>query len=452
MDRFGALQIVGLSIAGQVAALLLLGGLARDLSGVHRLPGPICRRRNGHGPALFRPDDQGAIRPRARLYARHRGMRLRQYGRRSADRPSWSTQRVGWRFTYVAAAALVLVLGTAGAPLVRSEGVPDRPAARLRQGGVAENELRHLLFWILVAGFMVSALFSNGYLLHLILLLGERGFAPGNAAPTQAVIGVAMLVGRISTGLALDRFAALLVASVTFGICGLGCALLLQTEPALVVLATLAIGLAIGAELDLLLHFVSLLWPGAVRTPLRAGLRMLLISVGASPILIKFLAASDEYSFALAVSAGGILIGATMLFFLPNRRKCKWHTASESLPPRRCGDGRLTNKRVSPRPIDQAASKRCRINGRPLGLAVEARRLVCLHLFSEKCSLYVWPVASEYDVTQIRHGPQRPHGRRPTCQRGVISEAPQQGVELGARPLPTIKWRLTPTFRCSRPC
>ena len=51
---------------------------------------------------------------------------------------------------------------------------------------------------------MVSALFSNGYLLHLILLLRERGFEPGNAAQMQAVVGVAMLLGRISTGLALD--------------------------------------------------------------------------------------------------------------------------------------------------------------------------------------------------------------------------------------------------------
>ena len=47
---------------------------------------------------------------------------------------TWLIQRIGWRLSYVAAAALVVVLGTAGVLLVRSEGVPDRPpAARLRQ-------------------------------------------------------------------------------------------------------------------------------------------------------------------------------------------------------------------------------------------------------------------------------------------------------------------------------
>ncbi len=322
MDRFGALRIVGLSIAGQVAALLLLGASPATYPVFIACLVLFAAVGTGMAPPSFARMITARF-DRARGFAL--GLSVCGLGVMAIVLPivtTWLIQRIGWRLSYVAAAALVSVLGTAGALLVRSDGVPGQPPApRLRQGRATGNGLRRPLFWILVAGFMVSALFSNGYLLHLILLLRERGFEPASAAKFQAVVGVAMLLGRISTGLALDRFSAPLVASVTFGVCGLGCALLLQTEPALVVLATFAIGLAIGAELDLLAYFVSRYF-GLEQFGQLYGLAygLLLIAVGASPILISFLAARGGYSFALTVSAAGILIGSTMLFFLPNPR------------------------------------------------------------------------------------------------------------------------------------
>lgn len=325
MDRFGALRIVALSIAGQVAALLLLGASPAQFPVFVACLVLFAALGTGMAPPSFARMITVRF-DRARGFAL--GITVCGLGIMAIVLPIVTTaliQRIGWRFTYVAAAGLVLVLGTVGALLVQSEGTPDQPSlARLRQVRAVGPELRRPLFWFLVAGFMMSAVFSNGYLLHLILLLRERGFELASAAQMQAVVGVSMLLGRIATGFALDRFSAPLVAAVTFGLCGLGCALLLQTDPALVVLATLAIGLAIGAELDLLAYFVSRYF-GLDQFGRLYGLAygLLLVSVGASPLLISFMAAKGGYSFALTASAAGILFGSAMLFFLPNPKGVK---------------------------------------------------------------------------------------------------------------------------------
>ena len=55
MDRFGALRIVGLVDRRTGCGTPAAGGLAGYLSGVHRLPGPVRRRRGRAWPRPLSP-------------------------------------------------------------------------------------------------------------------------------------------------------------------------------------------------------------------------------------------------------------------------------------------------------------------------------------------------------------------------------------------------------------
>jgi MFS family permease len=174
----------------------------------------------------------------------------------------------------------------------------------------------------MLAGFVAPALFGGGYLLHLISLLTERGIAPATAARVQSLIGVAVLCGRLGSGWALDRFPAPRVAAAAFTVSALGCALLLQSNLALMSIAALAIGLTIGAELDILAYFVSRYF-GLAGFGRLYGMAYgcLIIAGGTSPVLIAWLARLGGYPLALIVSTFGTIAGALILLTLPDPRK-----------------------------------------------------------------------------------------------------------------------------------
>jgi len=178
------------------------------------------------------------------------------------------------------------------------------------------------LFWLMLVGFLAPAFFSGGYLFHLITLLRERGFTPTAAAEVQSLVGVAILVGRLGSGTALDRLSPSLVATITFTISALGCLLLLFSNPICMGVAALAIGLTIGAELDIMAYFISRYF-GLNRFGRLYGLAygIFIMSAGASPALITYLVGWGGYSLALAVSTVGTLVGAGILFSLPDPRR-----------------------------------------------------------------------------------------------------------------------------------
>ncbi len=324
MDRFGAVRIIGLCFAGEVLGLMLLGLVPPRFPLFAASLAALAILGIGTAPPSF-----------ARLitarFDRMRGLALAitisGLGVLAIVGPistTWLIQRVGWRHSYLILAALVAVVGAIGVALIRSDRRADHAAPRATPdvGGVATPDgLRRPVFWLMLAGFLIPALFGNGYLLHLITLLRERGFSPGNAAQIQAVVGVAVLVGRLGSGVALDRFSAPRVGAITFSLSALGCLLLLQSGPLLVGLAAFAIGLTIGAELDMMAYFISRYF-GLASFGRLYGLAYggILLTAGASPLLIARLDAIGGYPLALVVSAIGILLGAVILFFLPDPR------------------------------------------------------------------------------------------------------------------------------------
>jgi MFS family permease len=99
----------------------------------------------------------------------------------------------------------------------------------------------------------------SGVLVHLIPFFIGSGLDPLEAAALSSVIGVANMVGRLSTGFLLDRFSGTLVSGVAFALPAVLMVALLGFDGsiAMAVLCAALLGLSAGAELDIAAYLTS---------------------------------------------------------------------------------------------------------------------------------------------------------------------------------------------------
>ncbi len=114
-------------------------------------------------------------------------------------------------------------------------------------------------FWRLAAALLVVSATVGMFLLHFQSMLIDTGMSPGQAASVALVIGPAMIVGRLGTGLLFDRLPARLVAGCAFGVLTVASVLLLGFDGSMMTAFIIAaiIGLGIGAELDVVAYLTS---------------------------------------------------------------------------------------------------------------------------------------------------------------------------------------------------
>ena len=227
---------------------------------------------------------------------------------------------VGWRGGYWTLCGAVFALGGLGLRLIGR----DEPRPLLSASGAAASDgggwgaLRRPLFAFVLVCFAGPALFGGGFLLHLISILKGRGFTQSQAAQVQALVGVAIVAGRLSSGFLMDRVFAGYVAAAAFVLSAIGTFLLLSHVGALLCLAALFIGLTIGAELDILALTLSRYF-GLASFGRLYGLAYstMILAGGASPFLIARLSRSGDYTPAIVVCGAGLAIAAVFVALLP---------------------------------------------------------------------------------------------------------------------------------------
>ena len=102
---------------------------------------------------------------------------------------------------------------------------------------------------IAISNFVVLTL-TMGLSVHLFPILTDAGVSRANAAWLAALGGVAGIVGKLLTGLLLDRFRPNWIGGITLGVAGLVFLLLLDgvRTPALIVVAMIVNGYAAGTK------------------------------------------------------------------------------------------------------------------------------------------------------------------------------------------------------------
>lgn len=178
----------------------------------------------------------------------------------------------GWREAYLGMGLMTLILsGGINAALIRERpeqmglardgsapGGPALPAMAANAGYTARQAMRTRQFWLMLISFFLVGVCATGSTAHLVPLLRDRGIDAAQAAGMASSLGIAVIFGRILAGYLMDRFFAPVVAIGFMSGPVLGLALLaLGATGAGAFVAAILVGLAIGAEFDILGYFVS---------------------------------------------------------------------------------------------------------------------------------------------------------------------------------------------------
>ena len=162
----------------------------------------------------------------------------------------------GWRGALRGAALLPIGLAL---PLVfvwlrpdpaRSAGIGS---SKTLTGSTVGEAMRNYRFWILSLSILLGYLAISGILTNLVPALVDREIEAQAAAAFAGAVGITMIPGRVLVGFIVDRVWAPAVATVVLLLPAFACLVLRNTtDPGMLIIACALLGLAAGAELDLL--------------------------------------------------------------------------------------------------------------------------------------------------------------------------------------------------------
>lgn len=212
----------------------------------------------------------------------------------------------GWRAGYRVLAMAVLISTPIVVSLLR-EGKGVTAQARV---SAAQPRLGPPVFLLLTAIFFLVAMAVGGMIVHFIPMLLDEGLSAGSAGGAAAVIGLSVVLGRVITGLLIDRFFAPHVARILFGFAAAGCLAFVGFGPSVAFVTALALGFTMGAEVDLIGYLVARYYAleqyGSIYGRLYA---VFLLGAGLSPVLAGW--TYDAHGgYGLALLAASVLLAA----------------------------------------------------------------------------------------------------------------------------------------------
>lgn len=171
-------------------------------------------------------------------------------------------------------------------------------------------------YWLVLATFFLIGTAVQSVMVHLVPLLGSRGLSPMLAALAQSMLFLAVTTGRLSTGWLMDRFFAphTALAFLLAPICGIALLGFGASGPAAFV-AALLVGLAVGAEVDVLAYVTSRYFgPRSFSRIYGSYYGLYSLSGGVGPLLTaETVDRTGGYGFALAMHAALLLAAGAML-------------------------------------------------------------------------------------------------------------------------------------------
>lgn len=225
-----------------------------------------------------------------------------------------------WRAGFYAMAAIAVLLALPISYLL----VHDRRPEALVQAGGGRQPLLDWRLWLrLLRDRRVLTLCAAaaltygpviGFLGHLQPLLTSKGLEPGIAANLAALLAISVLIGTLTSGVLVDRIWAPLVGCIyTLAPVG-GCLLLLTPDPGLnaIVVAVVMIGLAQGAEIDVVAFMIARYFGMAFYSAIYGLMVLIMIwaTAGASVLFGLAFDMSGHYDSAILGAAVAFALGA----------------------------------------------------------------------------------------------------------------------------------------------
>jgi MFS family permease len=171
----------------------------------------------------------------------------------------------GWRSVFWVLTALSLFvalpiswfgLGTTRAP----DPAHEQPARPI-YGVTLPEAMRDPRFWILLATTILFGAPISSTILNMVPMLIDRGIEAGRAAQIASVLGIMIMLGRLTIGWLLDRVRPSLVGIGIFALAATGAIAMLAGGVSWALLTVTALGFMLGAEIDLM-SFITLRYFG----------------------------------------------------------------------------------------------------------------------------------------------------------------------------------------------
>lgn len=225
----------------------------------------------------------------------------------------------GWRTAYQAVAVGAAVLAI---PFViaffREKEIPAASSEAGEQSvamtwGLTRSEaMRSYRFWILGSVLFVTALVIVGLLSNFERIMTAQGLERATTAKIAAVMGLTIILGRLLVGVLVDKFWAPGVAACFFVLPTIAVLVLLNADVTVSIGFVIAvlIGLAAGAELDLLAYLTSKFF-GPAHYPTVFGAIFAFFAVGAGsgpPVYGAVAQATGGYTLILQVSVALLVL------------------------------------------------------------------------------------------------------------------------------------------------
>lgn len=245
---------------------------------------------------------------------------------------TWLIEHVGWRTAFAAQGAIwlaialpIIFLFFRGARDKQRGGEPapnaaprDVPGVRLAEGLFSTVYARLFLACLLFTFTIVSLA------VNFVPILREAGSEPMAAAGTASLVGIFSIIGRLGTGVLLDRLPGSLVGAVVFLLPAPACLALgfAGEHLAAQMFAAAMVGLTLGAEIDVMTYLCTRHFGLKSFGGLYGGL-LIALSLGTA---IGPLAASrvfdlyGSYTPFLWITIGCMIASSIAMFSLPHPR------------------------------------------------------------------------------------------------------------------------------------
>jgi len=227
----------------------------------------------------------------------------------------------GWRGAYYAMALFTLVVG-AVIILVLSRLNGAKTAVNIDMEAANRDFLvakASRTYWTIMAAIFCLSLGLGGLMIHFVPILLDVGFATNAAVKIAGVIGIAVVLGRLLVGFAVDRIFAPRVAIAILLACISGVLALALLGSVVAVPAAFVIGFSVGAKVDLIGYLVARYFGmHAYGQIYGRQYSTFLIATGLSPVILGAVRdATGTYTASLFTATAFMVISAALFAKLP---------------------------------------------------------------------------------------------------------------------------------------
>jgi len=229
----------------------------------------------------------------------------------------------GWREGYFILFVIVMIALPIVWLLIKNHPpeaeIKAEDGKRVLQGITFREARQTRTFWSIAAIFLLVSISVLGLIPSFIPLLQDAGLSPAEAGSYAAIMGGSVMLGRLLTGFLIDRLFAPYVTAVIFTFVALGCLALGLGGIQYALIAAIALGFAIGAEVDLIGYFTARYF-GLKNYGVIYGFQYSVFSLGAgiSPLLAGYIwDTQGNYNLALIGGAALLLIAVIITLTLP---------------------------------------------------------------------------------------------------------------------------------------